>query len=272
MSFAIVCACGGLLYFRRVQLPRPPLGVFGTSDVLIIFVMIILVPFLYVVLPVWGAFILLSLAFISILTSTLHPLFRHRTITWGVTLLLFGGNIAVWHMLGVTHPMSQLLNNSLIVIVVIGTVNTWAQAGMKAPHAVLLGVLLIVYDYIATAQTSMMGDVMQRLNALPFAPMLAWGEGHTAAVLGLGDLLMVTLFPLVMLKGFGRSAGVLSLAIGICVLLALPLVAIGTLFPVMVVLGPVMLLQYLAWVWHQHKIRGGSRLHTNGYFQSAIVN
>lgn len=60
-------------------------------------------------------------------------------------------------------------------------------------------------------------------------------------------MLLATVFPLVMRKAFGCSAGMIALALALAAigtLLALPLQGA---FPVMVVLGPLMMLQYLFW-------------------------
>jgi hypothetical protein len=86
-----------------------------------------------------------------------------------------------------------------------------------------------------------------RLADLPFAPMLSWGSGSTAMGIGLGDMLLATVFPLVMRKAFGRRAGIAAMVIALCAIgtmLALPLKGV---FPAMVVLGPLMVLQYLYW-------------------------
>ena len=69
--------------------------------------------------------------------------------------------------------------------------------------------------------------------------------------IGLGDLVLAAVFPLVMRKAFGRTAGVLAMTIGLGAisLLILSLVfglLVGT-FPVMVILGPLMVLQYGYW-------------------------
>jgi hypothetical protein len=60
-------------------------------------------------------------------------------------------------------------------------------------------------------------------------------------------LLLATVFPLVMRKAFGRAAGITAMVIALLALgtmLALPLKVV---FPAMVVLGPLMVLQYLYW-------------------------
>ncbi len=65
--------------------------------------------------------------------------------------------------------------------------------------------------------------------------------------IGLGDLLLATVFPLVLRKAFGRPAGITAIGLALAaigMLLALPLQGV---FPMMVVLGPLMGLQYLFW-------------------------
>ena len=69
----------------------------------------------------------------------------------------------------------------------------------------------------------------------------------------LGDLILAAIFPLVMRKAFGRSAGILAMVLGF-VTIGLLVVSVisGWLvgaFPVMVVLGPLMVIQYI--YWHQ---------------------
>ena len=67
----------------------------------------------------------------------------------------------------------------------------------------------------------------------------------------MGDLLLASTFPLVMRKAFGRGAGMTALAISLGVigmLLVLPMLGVvsGT-FPVVIVLGPLMVVQYAYW-------------------------
>jgi hypothetical protein len=68
--------------------------------------------------------------------------------------------------------------------------------------------------------------------------------------IGLGDLVLAAVFPLVMRKAFGRTAGIAAMLIGLG---AIGLLILGVLFssveifPVMVILGPLMALQYAYW-------------------------
>jgi hypothetical protein len=94
--------------------------------------------------------------------------------------------------------------------------------------------------------------MIDRLIDLPFLPVFAWGFGDEEWVgIGLGDLLFATVFPLVMRKGYGRRAGLVGVVVALATILAIFAVGIagwleGT-FPVMTVLGPLMVAQYLWW-------------------------
>jgi hypothetical protein len=123
---------------------------------------------------------------------------------------------------------------------------------MAARAAAILAGALALYDFIFTAQLSLMADLFNRLSALPFAPMLAWPIAGTDRWLGLGlgDLLVATLTPLVLRKAYGRAAGVVAVvlnALAVALVLTLPFWGLRATFPVMVVLGPLTVLQYLYW-------------------------
>jgi hypothetical protein len=144
------------------------------------------------------------------------------------------------------------VNNIVIVLSVVGVTNLWAQSGMKARHAAVLGAALAVYDLIATSLLPLMNDLFTRLEGLPFAPELAWPVNAAGdwLMIGLGDLVLAAVFPLVMRKAFGRSARIAAILVGLgaigLVILSV-LVGFVDIFPVMVVLGPLMVLQYIYW-------------------------
>jgi hypothetical protein len=100
----------------------------------------------------------------------------------------------------------------------------------------------------------MMDNLFTQLEGLPFAPLVAWssGDGHWGAM-GLGDLLLATLFPLVMRTTHGEPAGLMALSLTAAaiagVLLAFLIKSPQTSFPLMIVLGPLMVGQQLFWQW-----------------------
>ena len=241
------------LYFRRYAMTRPPIGVFNLGDIAVMIGMVVLVPFLYLLLPLWIVASLLALASCSILYFTWEPVLHSAWAIWLVTILLAGADLVTALVPEIEPTWFFVVNNAIIVLSVIGVTNLWAQSGMKARDAAILGGALAVYDVIATSLLPLMIDLFTRLEGLPFAPELAWplntaGEWLS---LGLGDLVLAAVFPLVMRKAFGRTAGIFAMiiglgAIGLLIVSLIFRLLVGT-FPVMVVLGPLMVLQYIYW-------------------------
>ena len=244
------------LYFRRYAMTRPPIGVFNLGDIAVMIGMVVLVPFLYLWLPLWIVAGLLGLASISILYFTWEPVLRAAWAIWLMTILLAGADLLT-ALLTALLPGSRpawffAVNNVVLVLSVVGVTNLWAQSGMKARDAAILGAALAIYDLIATSVLPLMNDLFARLEGLPFAPELAWPVNAAGDWLGigLGDLVLAAVFPLVMRKAFGRMAGVAAMLIGlgaIGLLILSVLFGFVQIFPVMVVLGPLMALQYAYW-------------------------
>jgi hypothetical protein len=241
----------GWLYFRYYAIPRPPIGVFNLWDVILMLSGIILVPYLYLLLPEGVVAGLLGLGTLGILYFTLEPILHRRLFIWPVIGIVLGTDIGATVWFGEQSAAFFAVNNIVQVQVAVGITNTWAQSGMKARDAAILGGLLVVYDVLFTSVLPLMTDLIGRLGSLPFAPLVAWPTGVEVTgqwlAIGLGDLLLATVFPLVLRKAYGRQAGLAALvlsAVALASILALPL---QTPFPVMVVLGPLMVLQYLYW-------------------------
>ena len=241
------------VYFRRHAMTRPPIGVFNLGDIAVMMGAVILVPFLYLLLPIWMLGSLLALASVSLLYFTWEPVLRSAWTVWLVTILLAGVDLVTALLPGLDPIWFFMVNNLVLVISVVGVTNLWAQSGMKARHAAILGVALAIYDLIATSLLPLMNNLFARLEGLPFAPELAWPVNTTGDWLGigLGDLVLAAVFPLVMRKAFGRTAGIIAMILGLAAisLLIMSLISgllVGT-FPVMVVLGPLMVLQYVYW-------------------------
>jgi hypothetical protein len=136
-------------------------------------------------------------------------------------------------------------------------------------HAAWFAGLLAVYDLVATGLTPVMDRFAAQVMGLPFAPLLAVTRGEPPVALGLGDLLLLVLFPLVAAKAYGRAAALLAGVIGVLVSGAISvLFATGTLagaFPLMVVLGPAVAGQHLYWV------RRGGRERTTAEWRAGAV-
>ena len=166
-------------------------------------------------------------------------------------LLLMGTVISGNLRLGASSPAFLLVNNAVLALGVVGAANLWAQGGMKARDVAVLAGVLAIYDLVATSLLPLMGDMFVRLAGIPFAPLVSWGAGSQQLSIGLGDLLLMPTFALVMWKAFGLPAGVTAMAVNLVTLAALlTLVVLGdvpVLVPVMTVLGPLMVAQYAYW-------------------------
>jgi hypothetical protein len=175
--------------------------------------------------------------------------------------------------LGPGHPAFLAVNNTVLVLSSAGIGVLWAQSGLRARDAALLGGALGLYDLVATALLPLMDQLLAHLAAMPLIPVIAWGSGvpEGRVSLGLGDLILATVFPLVQRKAYGRAAGLAALASSLCsIALLLLLAGLGWLrgsFPVMVVLGPLCLVQWAAsarWC--------GSERTTGQYLQQATTS
>jgi hypothetical protein len=252
LGAAALAACLSWLYFRRYAITRPPIGVFNLRDVVILTVAIAVIPYVYLELPRLAVAAVLTLTLTSILYFTLEPVLRRRLAILGVAALAIGADIALALSEGTTSGAFLALNDALLIVAVVGVANLWAQSGMGAREVTVLAAALAVYDFVATSQLTLMTDLISELSTIPLVPFVAWdtASGNGLGV-GLGDLLLLSAFPLAMRKSFGRAAGLTGLGIGLAVIAGVLGVieagAIDTAIPVMVVLGPLMVAQYAFW-------------------------
>ncbi|MEP6774167.1 MAG: hypothetical protein ABJA50_01115 [Chloroflexota bacterium] len=258
LTWSITSVLLSWLYFRRFQVTRPPIGVFNFTDVAFMIVGIVLVPYLYLLLPTWLVAGLLVIGTLSIMYFLWEPILRAPLLVWLVSLILVVADIWASIQFGTATNGYFIVNNIITLTLVVGLTNLWAQSGMKARDAAILGGFLTIYDLVATWLLPLMSDMMTRLAGLPFSPMMAWGVGDGGGLwvaIGLGDLLLAALFPLVMRKAYGFLAGFAAMLIALFAISALMLFPIATIFPAMIVLGPLMVLQYLYWSRRQGRER-----------------
>jgi hypothetical protein len=213
---------------------------------------IILIPYLYLALPLWLVAAIFAMAMLSILYFVGEPLLRARWANWVVALLLIGADVWTNLYFGATSTTFFLVNNTVLVLAVVGVTSLWAQSGIKARDVAVLGGVLALYDLIANSLLPLMTDLIARLTSIPFAPVVSWGVGPDRFVIGIGDLLLATVFPLAMRKAFGRSAGFAAMTINLGAIAAtmafLQLARLHVAVPLMTGLGPLMVLQYGYWI------------------------
>jgi hypothetical protein len=257
---AAAVVLGGSLYFRRYTIQRPPIGVFNLWDVTFMLGSIVLIPYLYLILPRWLAAGVLGLGALGILYFMLEAVLLARRLIWPLVIIVLAADVGAALWLDSQSIAFFAINNMVQILVVIGVTNTWAQSGMKARDAAVLGAALVIYDFLFTSILPLMTNLFSHLAGLPFAPMVLWpyqpGQPFPAETIhwlgiGLGDLLLATVFPLVMRKAYGRRAGLTALVTGLGAIVPImlrPWLGVDIpMFPVMVVLGPLMGLQYVYW-------------------------
>jgi hypothetical protein len=239
---AVVMVCLGWLYFSRYQIVRPPVGVISLADFLVTLGGVVLIPLLYLAVPTWTLIGVLALGALSAVYVAVEPVVSSHPNRWLIILVAVVGEVVA--VIG-SGP------GGVVACGVVGVSNLWAQSGLKARDATILAGALMVSDLIATTCLPLMRGLFERLAHLPFSPIVGWPGADGGWVgLGLGDLVVATVFPLVMRKAYGRSAGILALIVGstlIAALLALGAVREIDIFPVMTVLGPAMMIQYAWW-------------------------
>jgi hypothetical protein len=247
-----LAACLSWFYFRRFAITRPPIGVFNLRDVAILMIAIALIPYVYLELPLVVLASVLTVTVTGILYFTLEPVLRRRLAVIGVAAVAVGADIALAVTLGTADDAFLALNGALMIVAVAGVANLWAQSGMGAREVTVLAAALTVFDFVATSQLTLMTDLISRLSDVPFVPFLAWDTtGGDGLGVGIGDLLLISAFPLAMRRSYGRTPGLWGLGIGLTVLagvlLVIELGAIDSAIPVMVVLGPLIVAQYRFW-------------------------
>jgi hypothetical protein len=245
----------GMAYFRRYAMTRPPLGVLHLGDVAVMLGAIILIPYLYLALPGWLVATLFAVGALSLLQLLVEPMVPapwRRWLPWGVAVVLVGADILLARQVGTTSLAYLAVNDLVLLLTVIAVTNVWAQSGLRARDLAILSAALVVYDLIATSLLPLTTELITRLAGLPFTPVLAWPVGHQQWLgIGLGDLLFATVGPLVFRKAYGRTAGWVAIALALGAIGAILLAGVRGLlpgtFPVMVVLGPLLVGQYLVW-------------------------
>jgi len=147
------------LYFRRYAMSRIPIGVFNLADIAIMIGAVILVPFLYLLLPLWIVAGLLALASVSLLYFTWEPVLRSVWAVWLVTILLAGADLITALLLGIGPVWFFAVNNAVLVISVAGVL-----AGMHL--AIRLKALYAFQECGNVARESMVVDLLPGIGPI----------------------------------------------------------------------------------------------------------
>lgn len=247
-----------LWYQRRIRIPRPPIGLITWGDMLAVSVGLILLPFAYLHIPAAVTSALFGLMTFGLVQATFAPMLT-GTIAALLAASLCAGDIALWWAGQSTALM--VADTVLMGIVVIGMTNLWVQAGMKPHHVAGLAAVLTVYDTLATAASPVTPLFVRRVAALPFAPLVGVRMGDPPVWYGLGDCIMLTVWPLVAGRIYGRTAGCTAVGVDALVMFAVQsgqyLGLVHGPVPLQTVFGPIVLLQFII-----HRRRCGQGSHS----------
>lgn len=236
------------LYLRRVRMPRPPVGRFVRSDIAVMTATLVSMPFVYLHLPRTLVTCVFGAVFLGACSLLLGPVMGGRRAA-AVTLAL-GGFLLAAHLAGWV-PARIATGDVLLALAVTGVANLWAQTGMTAGQVAALAALLAPYDLLATGLTSVTERLVHHFAGMPLGPMLAVNDGSSPIGAGLGDCLMLTLWPLVATKAFGRVAGWCGAVVGLCVMSVVLAGAVTGVVhggvPLLTGLGPCIVAQYAYW-------------------------
>ena len=159
MTHMGLIVAAGVLYLRRARVDRPPVGVFNGRDVLVVATALVVIPPVYLRIPVLALASFLALISIAMLSFSLAPVTGGRA-AFGAAVSLVLADILLAEVGQVW--MFQLVNNAALGIVVVGVCNVWAQSGIRGAHVALLAAGLAVYDVIATVALPLMEEFLAR--------------------------------------------------------------------------------------------------------------
>lgn len=218
IGVTVICA-GALAYFRRVRMERPAVGTFNTRDVVILLIFIGVLPFVYGWLPVPLVTCLLAVTFASALYIGYRPMLGSVGIWLGIGLL-FGFNIWSSHHVMGTIPGWQVWYTEQSIVVGLGVIavcNLYLQGGMKLRHVAWLSLGLAFYDVLFAAYYPLTGRLLARYITHPLTPVLGMRFGEVDYAVGLGDLLVYSLFFVAAYKAYGARAA--AIAAGVIVVM-----------------------------------------------------
>jgi hypothetical protein len=259
---SLLSASCALLYFRRIRLERPAIGVFNARDIVIVMVFVLTLPFLYILLPSTALVVILCITFTMALYIGLRPMLRPRYI-WILIPVALATNIVIAETLlgtGVGWQLYWVLDDVIVLLAVVGISNLYVQGGMRLSHVAWFALLLAVYDGFFAFVIPISQQLADHFEGQPLDPSIGFAMGPFSANIGLGDLLVFCLFIVAVYKGFGKRGaiigfinivlfGVLLPSLSPLVIAAVTRVNIGVTIPVQVLFGPVAFITYL-WLSH----------------------
>jgi plastocyanin len=212
---SLACTLCALAYFRRVVLPRPPIGTFNARDLTVLAVFIVTLPVLYVSVPPGVLTGFLVVTFFSALMIALRPLVAARRLLVVVPLALTVNLVITRSMSGVEGGLQLYWVSTTVIVVIaaVGVANLYVQGGLGLRQIAWFTVFLGIYDIFFTRVIPLTPELAVALQGRPLDPSLGFAAWGYNANVGLGDLLVFCLYATAAYRGFGRRGALASLLI-----------------------------------------------------------
>lgn len=255
---ALSASAVALVYFRQIRLERPAIGVFNMRDISILLFFILVLPLLYLVLPIWALTTMLTLTFTGALYLALRPLLRPLFL-WPAIIFLLGGDIWVtYHYLGevIGWQVYWIFGSLVMLLASSGVANLYVQGGMRLRHVAWFSFILAFYDLFFVMVIPLSARLADLFIGHPLDPSIGFRMGPYSANIGLGDLLVFCCFTVAAYKGFGKRGAIAAFVIitffGAIIPSLSPLIistfvrnSIGIVVPAQASFGPAALVTYL---------------------------
>lgn len=255
---AILAVLAAIVFFRHIRLPRPPIGTFNGRDVAILFVFIVTLPILYLVVPQYVLTAFLCLTFASALAIGYGDVVP-RAVLWPAIVAAIGANILIAHVMNQNVPLWQaywILDSAMVMLAAAAVCNLYIQGGMQLRHVAWFALGLAVYDPMFSLVFPITDRLANRFEGFALDPSMGFRWASHIQNIGLGDLLVFTLFVLAAYRSYGRRAAAVATGavflVGGVVPIFLPVVWAGFntdggfVVPVQTFFGPV---AFAIYVW-----------------------
>jgi hypothetical protein len=215
LTASVTVATGALYYLRRVRMERPPVGTFNGRDIVILMTLIVVLPFLYAVMPGWLITCFLALTFAASLSIGYRQVVGALPVWLGIGVLL-GANIWESHTMMGSVAGWQLWWVELDILVLLGAIavaNLYVQGGMRLQHVAWFGLALAVYDVGASLGINVTAVLVEKFIGAPLDPTFGMRFNVNNYGIGIGDLLFYALFVTACYKAYGRRAARLAFGV-----------------------------------------------------------
>lgn len=246
------------MYFKHVRLERPAIGTFNGRDIFVLLAFIIVLPALYLVLPGAALTGFLVVTFFAALWIALRPLLPARLLLLLIPAALALDIVITYSLLGTRSgwQVYWIVTSTIVMLAAVGVSNLYVQGGMRLRHIAWFALFLAVYDVVFSLIIPLTPRLADAFEGRPLNASVGYAMDSYRANIGLGDLLVYSLYTIAAYKGFGNRGVGVSLVIitifGALIPSLVPLIvetftrgSLGIVVPAQTFFGPVAFLTYL---------------------------